>query len=50
MIIIMRIFQYKSVKSIMIAACHKSGKSIITSLIIIIKIKFICFSKNEVDG
>ena len=34
---------YEVSKSIITAACYKGGDLIITSLIIIIKIKFVCF-------
>ena len=40
---------YKNGKSILIAACYKGGKSMITSLIII-KIRFVYFSKDEFGG
>ena len=43
MIIIMTIFCYKSDELIMTAACYKGAESIITNLIIVIKIKFLCF-------
>ena len=47
-IIIMTMPCYKSGKSIMTAACYKGGKSMMTSLIII-KIRFVYFLKDEVD-
>ena len=45
----MTVLYYKSSKTIMTTACYKSGKSIMTNLIII-KIKFIYFPKDEVCG
>ena len=42
-------FCYKNSKLIMTAARYKGGKLIITSLIII-KIRFVCFSKDKVGG
>ena len=34
---------YKSGKSIMMGVCYKNGDIIIISLIIIMKIRFVCF-------
>ena len=36
-------FCYKSGKTMMMAAYYKGGKLLMTSLIIIMKIKFVCF-------
>ena len=45
----MIIVYYKIDKSIMISSCYKDGKLIMTSLIII-KIKFVRFEENKIDG
>ena len=49
-IIIMTMPCYESGKTIMTAACYKGGKLMITSLIIIMKIRFVYFQENEADG
>ena len=45
----MIMFCYKSGNSMMPAACYKSSNLIMINLIIIIKIRFIYFKKDEID-
>ena len=49
MITIITIPRYEIGKSMITTACYKDGNLMITSLIII-KISFVCFQKDEVGG